>query len=308
MFSGSRCYSLAVLALLASAAFVVASADEAHYESSVHDIPGSLKNDTKHIVEEVEAMLSKYGDIVQGISIAVGAIVAMYGYKLVNPTLFLTAAGAIGLIAYESIDSLIDNTVQNKAYVAIGVSVSLGLLAGIIIVKIKQLGVFIAGAALGAVGAFWLYTMFLENLTAPESVPHLYLYIGLVVLCPLGSYLAIKIERLVLIIATAVLGSFVTVAGIGRFVGHFPSTIDDFGKGGRATQDPYEWAYLAGFVAMSLAGIYVQLNITAKKEEKNDAAEGLLRYSQRDSYSKARPKPGETTYILVNGNNAVGYA
>jgi hypothetical protein len=306
MFSRSHYYSLAVMAVFAATIFAVASAEEARLESSVGDIPGSLKNDTKKIVKEVEAVLGKYGDVVQGVSIGLGVIVALYGYKLVNPTLFLVAAGAVGMIAYASIDALIDDSVQNKPYVAIGVSISLGVLAGVIIIKIKQLGIFIAGAALGAVGAFWLYTMFLERFET-ESFP-LYLYISLAVLCPLSAYLANKIERIVLIIATSVLGSFVTVAGIGRFVGHFPSAIDDFGKGGRASHDPYEWAYLAGFVFMSLAGMYVQIHITAKEEEKGESADGLLRYSQRDSYSKARPQPGEATYILVNGNNAVGYA
>lgn len=303
--------ALAMVALLAAAMVIVGDAQQhaiVGEGENVQDVPGTVKNETEKIVREVERALAKYSSVVYAGSIGVGVVVATVGYRLVDPTLFITVAGVVGFISFITMDEAIPNSVESKPYVAIGVSLSMAILAGMLIVKLKKVGIFVAGAALGAVGSFWLYTMFLERLHAPSSVPHLYLYIALLVLSPAGAYFAMKIERPTLIVATSVLGSFISVAGVGHFIGHFPSAIDDFKKDGKAMHDPIEWVYLGSFFAMACVTCFIQFKLTAKPEKKDSSADGLLKYSQRDSYYSSRPAAGEATYVIVNGNRAVGYA
>jgi len=304
--------ALAMVALLGAALAIAAEAQQhaavVGEGQAVEDVPGKVKNETEKIVREVEQAIAKYSTVVYAGSIGVGLVVAIVGYKLVDPTLFITVAGVVGFIAFITMNEFIPNTVETKPYVAIGVSLSMAILSGLLIIKLKKIGIVVSGAALGAVGSFWLYTMFLERLHAPSTVPHLYLYIALLLLCPGGAYFAVKIERPTLIVATSVLGSFIAVAGVGHFIGHFPSALDDFKKDGKAMHDPIEWVYLGSFVVMACVTCFIQFKVTAKAEKKDTSADGLLKYSQSDSYYGSRPAAGDATYILVNGNRAVGYA
>ena len=68
----------------------------------------------------------------------------------------------------------------------------------------------------------------LNKLTAPAQVPGLYLYLAILILGMLGGMMALKIERLVIILSTSLAGSLACVAGVGKFLGHFPTSVNSF--------------------------------------------------------------------------------
>lgn len=257
-------------------------------------IAPSAAQDADKIKKEVEHILSKYQSVVAGATIAIGAVVTFSGYKLVGPTIFLAGAATGGFAAYVVTDSTISDNYQRKPAAVIATSLAVALVAGIVLMKLRKIGVFVAGAAGGAVAALMLNTAVLYRLQtfAPKAVPSLYLYIVVVLLGVFGGFLALKLERIVLIVATALVGSFGTVAGIGYFAGHYPTSYDSFVHNDHLNRDPIVWAYLGGMVLMTLLGVVVQLRTTEKRRRVDDKGQSLL-------YAVPTPAPGAPQSVNV---------
>lgn len=234
---------------------------------------------TSNVEKEVKTILDKYQKVIAGVTIALGFVVTFVGYKLVGPTLFITGAAAGGFVTYVVTNWAIAEDYSKKPIIVITTTIAAALLAGIILNRLRKLGMFLAGACGGGAAAFMLNTAVLFRLKnyAPEAVPSLYLYIAIVILGLICGYLALKLERLVFIVATSVTGSFGVCAGIGYFAGHYPTSYQSFVQ--NDNEDPLVWAYLAGMVAMSLLGVAVQLRTTEpKRKSAASNRESLLYY------------------------------
>merc|ERR1711968_316048 len=107
----------------------------------------------------------------------------------------------------------------------------------------------------------------LVNLPAPDKVPSLWLYIALVALGLFGGMLALKLERVVFILATSLTGSLAFVCGIGHFAGHFPTSIDSVVNHGVPTKSYWVWGYLGGFVLLVLVSTIVQFRHSEDKDK-----------------------------------------
>merc|ERR1712166_881588 len=112
-----------------------------------------------------------------------------------------------------------------------GVTITLAVLFGLLTMYLRKVGTFLAGAAGGASAGIMFYSVCLSGLTSPvDAVPQLYFTMSC--LGVIGGVLALKIERLVLVLSTSLAGSLATIAGIGHFAGHFPTTMSSFVNGG----------------------------------------------------------------------------
>lgn len=246
----------------------------------------------------IEDFLAKYNSYVAGVSIAVGLLFAFAGYKYFNVTLFLVGAAVAGFLSYAVMQTFMYKIEHNKVVgdinltpaLIVTITSVLAIIGGVITYKLRKVGTFVAGAAGGAAGAVMLNASVLVSLPAPKNVPSLWLYIALVVLGVIGGMLALKVERVVFILATSLAGALGFVCGVGHFAGHFPTSIDSFVNHGVVTKSYWVWGYLAGFVLLVVVSTIVQFRTSndKKKKQQQEKYRNSLLYSAPEDNTGVR--------------------
>merc|ERR1711959_394176 len=239
--------------------------------------------------------LAKYNSYVADVSIAVGLLFAFAGYKYFNTTLFLVGAAVAGFLSYAVMQTFMYQIENNKIVgninltpaVIVTVTSVLAIIGGAITYKLRKVGTFAAGATGGAAGAVMLNASVLVNLPAPDKVPSLWFYI---VLGVIGGMLALKVERVMFILATSLAGSLGVVCGIGHFAGHFPTSINSFVNHGVPTKSYWVWGYLAGFVLLVVVSTIVQFRTSndKKKKQQQEKYRNSLLYSAPEDNTGVR--------------------
>jgi len=251
--------------------------------------------------KKVEQFLHEYQQLVAGVAILLGFIFAFAGYRYFSATLFLCGAAAAGFISFVVIDTYQPDEQTSKPAVVLGVTLTLALIVGILCVYLRKIGTFLAGAAGAASAAFMLNAAVLNKFPAPDALPGLWLYLAVVVLGLIGGVLALKLERLVLVLSTSLAGSLACVAGIGHFAGHFPTSASSFIDPAThaVTHDVWVWAYACGFLVMVVVSTIVQFKTTVDREtkEKDQKYKNSLLYTA--------PEPQQRTVYVdhVSGYN-----
>ena len=143
-------------------------------------------------------------------------------------------------------------------------SASSGLLAGIASFFLYKVGVFLCGAALGVTVALVLNMAVLYKLPG-GNVPFI---VAAVVLGLAFGGLGFRFMRHTMVAATSIVGAYAFIRSVGFFAGNYPSNEFDIAnelKDGQ-TDLPWQiWAYFAGWGALVLLGVGVQLRFTARK-------------------------------------------
>jgi len=207
---------------------------------------------------DISNILKKYHNVVIGVGTFLGFVFTFVGYKLFPATMFLCGSVAGGFSSYLLTNNLVSDDYENKIAILIGVSSVCGLIGGLLACKLRKLGVFLAGASGGVVGAFPLFNIALSSIQAPPSMPNLYLYIAVSVLGLAAGLLALKLKRPIIIIATSSAGAFCATYGTKYFIelsGDVPVT---------TWSSPLVWAYVGGFATMFIAGVLIQFKTTKK--------------------------------------------
>ncbi|KAH7470957.1 hypothetical protein KRP22_003170 [Phytophthora ramorum] len=208
------------------------------------------------------------GSILAMAAIAVGIVTVALGYRLFRATLFVVGFtfGGTGIaMAVEKVFAA-EEWVATASWVAFVVG---GVLCGFLVLCLTSLGIFAVGVMAGVMLAMVLSDAF-GYMVYPDS-PGTVLALLCVVLGLLGGYLALKLEKPVLIVATSLFGAGILVWGIGYFAGDFP-TFSDLKR--VATQDadgdwhysiPGAWcAYLAGFAVLFVLSMCIQFRKTSR--------------------------------------------
>lgn len=201
------------------------------------------------------------------LAIVLGAIVCTYGYKLLRPAIFLCGFMAGGLLVAIIIEYAFASFSWMVTASWIGFLVG-GAAVGSLAVTLYKVGVTLVGAVAGGLLAFMLNTSFGHSIF--PSNPDAMLIILIILLAAIGAFLAWKIERLVLIIATSFIGADALVWGIGYFAGSYPSAADlkSYRSKNSAGDWVYHipgawWAYLTATLLLFALGMYVQFRKTA---------------------------------------------
>merc|ERR1719261_1023137 len=224
---------------------------------------GGGGGDAAAVHQEIEMILNRYTTVVMGVAVGLALPLTFCGYKIISAVMFIAGVTFSGYGAYLLGDNLIPGDFSSKGGALIAISVVLGLVGGVFAWKLRKLGTFLAGAAGGVVGAFALNGAVLSHLpTLVDSVPQLYLYIACGVFGILGGVLAFKLEKLILTLATAALGSAAFVFGTKFFLEKYISSMPTTKWG-----DSLVWAYLGGWAALFLAGAIFQHSIVNKKKK-----------------------------------------
>lgn len=160
------------------------------------------------------------------IFLVVGFIVCFLGRTLFKPVIFiagvLLSVSLVWIIFYSTF--LNENTKSWVGWVVLSSSILLGLIIGCLFVKVVKLGAFIVAAWGGYCLALLMYNSFMYFMHS--NVGFWCWTIGVALICGL---LALKFFDHILILSTALAGSFLAINGIGLVAGRYqnPFTIAD---------------------------------------------------------------------------------
>jgi len=199
--------------------------------------------------------------------IIIGLFLGFLGRKLFNVAVFIvTTLGVAGLILFVFYATFLnDNTEAWVSWTVLSVSILLGLVAGFLMVKLEK----IAGALLAGFGGFCLGVVLNETVVylAGSVVLFWCINIGLAIIFAILGFVAFDHA---IILATAFLGSYLTMRGIGIMAGGFPNEyvlLNEIESGAITNIDPVFYAYLAGIFVMTILCSIVQFKMFKKQKE-----------------------------------------
>lgn len=187
-----------------------------------------------------------------------GLLTCLYGYKILKLVLFLLGlvSGAYAGLLYAP---LLFPENPNLVWITAAI---LGLALGVLMNFFYKAGVFILGAYLGGV-IFLPFLQSMQNLAA----------IGLLVLVILvGGFLALKLEKWGMRIATAGIGAWHAVQSgffllkLSPFLFPWEQVLDKYG--GASLEDVFTrpWYFWVGVIGLFIGGLTTQMRSNAKKE------------------------------------------
>lgn len=163
---------------------------------------------------------NQYYWIVAITMILVGAFVWALGQKLFKPTIFIVFTLTIFVLVMFLFYALIlpISTKDWTVWVIGTVGLLLGLIVGFFMSKLARLGVAALGAWIGFVGGLLIHEAFLFH--SSQQWLFWVICVGLAVICGAISFWKYKI---ILIVSTAFLGSYLLVRGASVFIGGYPN-------------------------------------------------------------------------------------
>ena len=229
---------------------------------ALRDLPGG--NGTS-IVVDGRVLPLWAGTAFSSVLLAVGAGEVVLGYRLFRVTLFIIGATGGGVPTFLILwDQLTD---VNAVWIALGVGVFAGVTAGVLSFFLYKVGVFLCGASLGVVVALVLNMAVLYKLPG-GNVPFI---VAAVALGLLFGGLSYRFMRLTMVLATSIVGAYAFIRSLGFFCGSYPSNEFDIAaelQAGGVSSLPWQiYAYFAGWAAIVVLGVFVQLRFTARKEK-----------------------------------------
>jgi len=271
-FNNSR-FNIGMLLLLVQQLLFVQliradSNSDSDSEFSVNVTTSSNSQDTTIIFNIASEEIRVGPSIVAALAMVVGAGVCFYGYKLFRPTVFVCGFLLGGILIAGAANAIFKNQdyVGTATWIAFAVG---GILFGFLVLCLYDTGIFLVGAAAGVFLAFTLNTAFGHKIY--PSNPTFVLIVMAVLLGLLGGYLATKLEKPMIIVATSFIGADMLVWGVGYFLGDYPSGVDlndhrvQDASGNWVYSIPSAWwGYLGGTILLFVVGMIVQFKKTGK--------------------------------------------
>ena len=197
-----------------------------------------------------------------------GIVICLFGRKLFRPVLFLAGlfltVCLVLLIFYSTF--LKSTTKQWVGWVVLGCSFILGILVGVLFAKCAKVGAFVLAGWGGFCVSLLIYNCFLYKMNSQIGF-----WFFVVAVAVAFGILAIFFFDHIIILSTALLGSFMAIYGLGIVAGRYPNpftVVDMIRYGQETTIDPVFYAYLVGNLILLAAGLFVQYK--HKKNSKND--------------------------------------
>ncbi|CAI5723140.1 unnamed protein product [Peronospora destructor] len=235
----------------------------AQFDSSLR---GSSSSSTDGIVNTISDHIQVGPSIVAALAIVGGLMMNTCGYKMLRPTMFACGFLVGGYI----LSTLVEYTVDNRTAFWIAYLIG-GTILGSLVVFIYSAGIFIIGAAGGVILATMINASFGYRIYPTD--PTTGLLILAILLGLICGLVAFKVERLAIIVATALVGAVLVVNGAGYFIGKFPklTAIKDYrhmDEDGYYVYDvPKEWwGYLVAMLVVFIFGFFVQIKKTGNQK------------------------------------------
>jgi len=215
--------------------------------------------------------VEKYRYIFIITGVVIGIFVGFFGLRLFKPTIFLTTFVTVFLLmAFVLFTFALGNNPSNGSQWGCLVgALAIGVLAGILLVKLEKVGIFFLGASLGTTGSFLLYTLIINHLKAGQVLLILFT-VASALICGL---VALFIYEHVIIISTAVTGAYLAVRGVSLFAPHqyaYPSEIDiakQIQYNGVSNLPGIFYLYFSLIVVFAIAGGFIQYRHKKSRDE-----------------------------------------
>ena len=233
----------------------------------------------------VWSFLNNNSSFIGAIIILIGFFLLFLGLKLLKVTMFITSLLVVLFLCFILFFQLIlpTGTKQWVVWTILGCSVLLGIILGFVTVYYRKIFFGLLGGLLGYVVGNIVYTIVLKYINSNPTVVY---WVTVVVCIAIFASLAFFLVKLIVILATSVIGAYGMIRGISLYAGDFPSEsmiIDLINK------QEYEelkkfmtyqvYLYFAGMVILIIAGMIVQfkinkdVNLDSKEEDKSDDEE-----------------------------------
>jgi len=222
-----------------------------------------------------------------GLSMLVGLVYVFSGYRIFKVIFFVSGLILFFSICYILMSSLLNWNNDWKYYLVLGISGTVGLLGGGLFLVIVPIGFFAIGALLGlTVGTICLLTP-IATLLGSNG---LYVFLFLVGFAVVFGIIAVIFQKVVAIIGTSFVGSFMIFNSLDDrfFHSNFSSILPTFLKTFNVPPATDHWApyvILGCVVVLAIIGIFVQFKATAKNYD-----------------HKQKPKDKEPRYLPVRRN------
>ena len=207
----------------------------------------------------------------------VGTLICFLGRTLFRPVIFISgvllSVCLIWIIFYSTF--LNENSTGWVGWVVLVSAIILGLVIGCVLIKFVKIGAFILAAWGGYALGLLLWNAFLYKTNSNGGLWGFTIGFALVF-----GVLALFFFDHILIHATALLGSFMVINGIGQVAGRYqnPFTLaDEINSGVIDSIDPVFYAYMAGNLVLYVLGMLFQY-----RQRRKDKVSG------NDPYSRLR--------------------
>ena len=204
--------------------------------------------------------LTKYSFLLGAVLIVGGLFLGFFGNKFVNFVIgmvgFLVASVVLLKVAFWGVEKTNKSPEEWVMWVVFAACLVCAAFVGSLLVKARKVGISILAGWGGVLIGFMLTTTFV--------IENNYLHWGIIVACAgVCAYAAFKTERLVIMLATALIGSYLSVRGVSLYAGGFPneSSLQYELQSGSITWETFPksfYGYLAGIVVLCLISFMFQ--------------------------------------------------
>ncbi|XP_067385999.1 transmembrane protein 198-like isoform X2 [Emydura macquarii macquarii] len=203
-----------------------------------------------------------------------GVVYSCFGYRCFKAIMFLSGllfgSLVIFLLCYK--ERILDT--QLSLEVSVGIALGIGALCGLVTMLVPSVGLFLTGLLLGLLLATAALVA-TEPLYQPQSI---WVPVGaLLGLALLGALLALRWQKPLTVLSTAVFGAAVIVVCVDYFVELLALVRHVYDRLRLAPSPPlcwHSWAVLALWPALSLLGLLLQWKLTAEGYSHADASGG----------------------------------
>lgn len=233
-----------------------------------------------------QSLEASWGSTLFAIVLLCASVFLLVGGWWLGPLLMFLVGLAGGTAGtYFLIDHIFNATGWSNCWVMGLGSLVGGILVGLILMKMLDFSLFCLGAALGGVLGYWLYGVVLQNVHTTVILGYDALFWMCVIVAALVlGVVAIKMERDLVIIATAVCGSFLFTLSIDQLFlggGHFNLSAFQMDHTKNTQEDKYFYYLAAASVILALASMFLQRRLSTHYRNRADGEVDVV-YVQAD--------------------------
>ena len=180
-------------------------------------------------------------------------------------------------IAYLLISALTHSRSEHWIlYVALGAAIIVGILAGFLTICIYYIGIFLAGASIGFLVAWFI----LASIDIPFFSEHFYVpIIVAIIMGAVVGFIALKVQKWVFILGTSILGGLLIIWGLDYFLElgsmiYFLFLFAEHRSGIKPCW--YSWSIVPLFVILVVAGLLIQGFVTGRKYNHKKEMNGMF--------------------------------
>ncbi|MCQ2820627.1 MAG: TMEM198/TM7SF3 family protein [archaeon] len=197
--------------------------------------------------------------------IVIGFFLLAMGGKLFKIIICIMCGLALSLIASILIFSLFTVETELQFWLIIGIPFVIGVLIGILLLKIIKIAIFIQGACAGYPFGILLYQLVIKFVSWRPDI----LYWIVIIVCMIVfGILALLFLKLAIIVSTSIIGGYMVIKGFSFFFGKFPdeSELIALIKAKEKEQlkeimTYHVYIYLVAWIILTVGGIMLQLHL-----------------------------------------------